>query len=102
MTSLISPSSGIPIASASHLFDNQPICEKEFLGQHLGRKPCLQNAALPRVPIRYLKGYRLRPLADFLFGGFGNFPHPLFPMKPRTTSSGPSIAATWFVSCKTI
>jgi hypothetical protein len=63
---------------AGHLFDDQPICEKEFLGQYLCWKPGLQNAVLPRVPIRYLKGYRLRPLADLLFGGFGNFPHLLF------------------------
>jgi hypothetical protein len=63
---------------AGHLFDDQPIREKKFLGQHLRWKASLQNAALPRVPVRDLKGYRLRPLADLLFGGFGDFPHPLF------------------------
>jgi hypothetical protein len=63
---------------AGHLFDHQPVGEKEFLGQYLGWKAGLQNAALSRVPVRDLKGYRLRPLADLLFGGFGDFPHPLF------------------------
>jgi hypothetical protein len=38
----------------------------------------LQNAALPRVPIRYLKRYRLRSLVDLLFGGPGKFLHALF------------------------
>jgi hypothetical protein len=38
----------------------------------------LQNAALPRVPIRYLKRYRLRSLVDLLFGGLGKFLHTLF------------------------
>jgi hypothetical protein len=38
----------------------------------------LQNAALPRVPIRYLKRYRLGSLVDLLFGELGKFPHTLF------------------------
>jgi hypothetical protein len=62
---------------ARHLFDNRPICEKIFLGQRLGRKLGLQNAALPRIPVRDQKGYRLRPLDDLLFGGLGSYPHPL-------------------------
>jgi hypothetical protein len=66
---------------ARHPFDDRPICEKILLGQRLGRKFGLQNAALPRVPVRDLKGYRLRPLDDLLFGGFGKYPHPLFPVK---------------------
>jgi len=65
---------------ACHLFDNRPICEKIFLGQRLRRQFGLQNAALPHVPIRDLKGYRLRPLDDLLFGGLGSYPHPLDPL----------------------
>jgi hypothetical protein len=41
-------------------------------------EPGLQSAALPRVPIRNLKRYRLGFLADLLFGGLGKFPHTLF------------------------
>ncbi|WP_161855233.1 hypothetical protein [Bradyrhizobium sp. CCBAU 051011] len=63
---------------ARHLFDNRPICEKIFLGQRLRRQPGLQNAELPRVPVRDLKGHRLRPLDGLLFGGLGSYPHPLF------------------------
>jgi hypothetical protein len=33
---------------------------------------------LPRVPIRYLKSYRLRSLVDLLFGGPGKFLHTRF------------------------
>jgi hypothetical protein len=60
---------------ARHLFDNRPICEKIFLGQRLRRQLGLQNAALPRIPVRDLKGYRLRPLDDLLFGGPRSYPH---------------------------
>jgi hypothetical protein len=63
---------------ACHLFDNRPIREKIFLGQRLRRQLGLENAALPRIPVRDLKGYRLRPLDDLLFGGLGGYPHPLF------------------------
>jgi hypothetical protein len=63
---------------ARHLFDDRPICEKKFLGQRLRRKLGLQNAALPRIPVRDQKGYRLRPFDDLLFGGPGRYPHPLF------------------------
>jgi hypothetical protein len=56
---------------ASHPFDDRPICEKISLRLDLGWKFGLQNAALPRVPIRNLKGYRLGPLDELLFGGFG-------------------------------
>jgi len=38
----------------------------------------LQDAVLPRVPIRYLESYRLRSLVDLLFGGLGKFLHALF------------------------
>jgi hypothetical protein len=38
----------------------------------------LQDAVVPRVPIRDLKGYRLRSLVDLLFGGLGKFLHTLF------------------------
>jgi hypothetical protein len=38
----------------------------------------LQDAVLPRVPIRYLKRYHLRSLVDLLFGGPGKFLHTLF------------------------
>jgi hypothetical protein len=63
---------------ARHLFDNRPICEKIFLGQRLRRQLGLQNAALPRIPVRDLKGHRLRPLDNLLFGGLGSYPHQLF------------------------
>src|ERR1700686_1457168 len=62
-----------------HLFDDRPICEKVLLRLCFRRQPGLQNAALPRVPIRYLKRYRLRPLADLPFGRLGDFSHTLFP-----------------------
>jgi hypothetical protein len=65
---------------ACHLFDNRPICEKILLGQRLRRKLGLQNAALPRIPVRDQKGHRLRPLDGLLFGGLGSYPHPLFPV----------------------
>jgi len=64
---------------ARHLFDGRPICQKILLCLRLGRKVGLQNAALSRVSIRDLKGYRLRPLVDLLFGGLGKFPQTLFP-----------------------
>src|SRR5882757_6591740 len=63
---------------ASHLFDDRPICKKVLLRLYLRWEPGLQSAALPRVPIRNLKRYRLGPLADLLFGGLGKFPHTLF------------------------
>jgi len=63
---------------ARHLFDDRPICEKVLLRLYLRWELGLQNAALPRVPIRYLKRYRLRSLVDLLFGGLGKFPHTLF------------------------
>jgi hypothetical protein len=63
---------------ARHLFDNGPVCEQIFLGKRLGRQLGLQNAALPHVSVCDLKGYRLRPLNDLLFGGLGRYPHPLF------------------------
>jgi hypothetical protein len=63
---------------ACHLFDDRPICEKVLLRLYLRWQPGLQNAALPRVPVRYLKRYRLRSLADFLFGGLGKLLHTLF------------------------
>jgi hypothetical protein len=63
---------------ASHLFDDRPICEKVLLRLYLRWKPGLQNAALPRGPIRNLKRYCLRSLANLLFGGLGKFPHTLF------------------------
>src|SRR6266850_2445389 len=63
---------------ASHLFDDRPICKKVLLRLYLRWEPGLQNAALPRVPIRNLKRYRLGPFADLLFGGLGKFPHTLF------------------------
>jgi hypothetical protein len=65
---------------ACHLLDSRPIGEKIFLRQRLRRQLGLQNAVLPHVPIRDLKGYRLRPLDDLLFGGFGSYPHPLDPL----------------------
>jgi len=63
---------------ARHPLDSWPIREKIFLGERLGRELGLQNAVLAHVPVRDLKGYRLRPLDDFLFGGLGGYPHPLF------------------------
>jgi hypothetical protein len=63
---------------ASHLFDDRPICKKVLLRLYLRWELGLQNAALPRVPIRNLKRYRLRSLVDLLFGGLGKFPHTLF------------------------
>jgi hypothetical protein len=63
---------------ARHLFDNRPIGEKVFLGQRLRRQLGLQNATLPRIPVRDQKRHRLRSLDDLLFGGFGSYPHPLF------------------------
>src|SRR3982074_2047173 len=63
---------------ACHLFDDRPVCEKVLLRLELRREPGLQNAALPRVPVRNLKRYRLGPFADLLFGGLGKFPHTLF------------------------
>src|ERR1700716_1386238 len=63
---------------ACHLFDDRPICEKIFLRLYFRWQPGLQDAALPRVAIRYLKGNRLRSLVDLLFGGLGKFPHTLF------------------------
>jgi hypothetical protein len=62
---------------ACHLFDNRPICKKILLGQRLRRQLGLQNAALSRIPVRDLKGYRLRPLDDLLFGWLGSYPHPV-------------------------
>ena len=58
---------------ASHLFDDRPICKKVLLRLYLRWELGLQNAALPRVPIRNLKRYRLRSLVDLLFGGLGKF-----------------------------
>jgi hypothetical protein len=83
---------------ARHPLDSWPIREKILLGERLGRKLGLQNAALPHVPVRDLKGYRLRPLDDLLLGGLGNYPHPLVlcdwarPLGPTST------AAPWSVS----
>jgi len=63
---------------ARHLLDGRPICEKVLLRLYLRWELGLQNAALPRVPVRYLKRYRLGSLADLLLGGLGKFPHALF------------------------
>jgi len=63
---------------ASHLFDDRPICEKVLLRLCLRWELGLQNAALPCVPIRDLKRYRLGSLLDLLFGGLGKFAHTLF------------------------
>jgi hypothetical protein len=63
---------------ASHLFDDRPICEKVLLRLYLRWELGLQNAGLPRVPIRNLKRYRLGSLVDLLFGGLGKFAHTLF------------------------
>ena len=60
---------------ASHPFDDRPICEKISLRLNLGWKFGLQNAALPRVPIRNLKGYRLGSLVELSFGRLGKLPH---------------------------
>lgn len=72
---------------ARHLFNDQLICEKVFLRLCFGWEPGLQNAALPNVPVRYLKGYRLRFLADLLFGRLGKFPHALFLYEALVTLS---------------
>ena len=63
---------------ASHLFDDRPISEKVLLRLYLRWEVGLQDAALPRVPIRNLKRYRLGSLIDLLFGGLGKFAHTLF------------------------
>lgn len=63
---------------ASHSLDDRPIREKVLLRLQLRREFGLQDAALPRVPIRNLKRYRLGSLVDLLFGGLGKFPHTLF------------------------
>jgi hypothetical protein len=60
-----------------HFFDDWPICEKVLLRLYLRLELCLQNAALPRVPIRYLKSHRLWSLVDLLFSGFNKLPHVL-------------------------
>jgi hypothetical protein len=62
---------------ARHFFDGWPICEKVLLRLYLRWELSLQNAALPRVPVRYLKGYRLRSFVALLFGWLDNFPHAL-------------------------
>jgi hypothetical protein len=72
---------------ASHLFDDRPICKKVLLRLYLRWELGLQNAALPRVPIRNLKRYRLRSLVDLLFGGLGKFPHTLFLYETLVTLS---------------
>ena len=66
---------------ASHLFDDRPICEKVLLRLYLRWEVGLQDAALPRVPIRNLKRYRLGSFIDLLFGGLGKFAHTLFLFK---------------------
>lgn len=63
---------------ARHLFDGRPVCQKILLRLHLGWELGLQRAALSRISICDLKGYRLRPLVDLLFGGPGKFPQTLF------------------------
>ena len=45
---------------ARHLFDGRPICEKIPLRLYLYCELGLQNAALPRIAIGYLKGDALR------------------------------------------
>jgi hypothetical protein len=60
---------------ASHPFDCRPICEKVLLRLHLRRELGLQNAALARVAIRYLKGYCLRSFANLLLGRLWKFSH---------------------------
>ena len=60
---------------ARHFFDNRPVCEKIFLRQRLRWQLGLQDTVLPRISVRDLKGHRLRPLDDLLFGGFGSYPH---------------------------
>jgi hypothetical protein len=60
-----------------HFFDDWPICEKVLLRLCLRWELSLQNAVLPRVPIRYLKRYRLRSLVDLSFGRLDKFPHAL-------------------------
>src|SRR5258707_8289853 len=61
---------------ACHLFDDRPICEKVLLRLKLRWEPGLQSAALPRVPIRNLKRYRLG--SSLISWGLGKFPHTLF------------------------
>lgn len=63
---------------ARHLLDDRPVCEQVLLRLSLCREFGLQNAALPRVPVGNLKRHRLGSLADFLFGGLGEFPHTMF------------------------
>ena len=58
---------------ARHLFDDRPICEKVFLRLRLRWELGLKNAALPHVPVRDQKRYRLQSLVDLLFGGLGKF-----------------------------
>src|SRR5260221_456993 len=58
---------------ARHPFDNPPICEKVLLRLCPRWEFGLQNAALPHVPIRYLKGHRLRSLADSCSVGLASF-----------------------------
>jgi hypothetical protein len=66
---------------ARHPLDGGPIRKEMFLGQRLRRKFGLQNANLAHVPVRDLKGYRLRPLDNLPFRGPGSNPHPLFPFE---------------------
>ena len=80
MTSLIWPSSRFPATSASRAIFSitGQLVRRYFWAKRLRRQLGLQNAALPRIPVRDQKGYRLRPLDDLLLGGFGSYPHPLF------------------------
>src|SRR3954454_17166462 len=57
--------------------DDWPICEKVHLRLDLCWQLSLQNAALPRVPVRYLKRHRLRSLVNLFFSGVDEFPHVL-------------------------
>jgi hypothetical protein len=63
---------------ARHLFDKQPMGEQVFLRLYLGWEFCLENAALPRISVRYFKGYDLQSLVDLLRARLGKFPHRLF------------------------
>src|SRR6185437_12562372 len=63
---------------ARHLFDGRPVGAKVVLRLQLGWEIGLQRAALSRVSIGDLKGYRLRSFDDLLFGGYDRFPHALF------------------------
>src|SRR5450759_3083961 len=63
---------------ASHLFDDRPIYEKVLLRLYLRWGLGVDEAAVPRGPIRNLKRYRLGSLVDLLFGGVGKCPHTLF------------------------